>query len=59
MVQQVDITLTFEIDTELSKEDIRQAIEKVVLNSNMANQFIKTSCIKEEAEIFNTNTLKE
>ena len=63
MTQEVQVTLTLEVDTTLSKEDIKKELKRLInlgtLQSTtyqrMLIPIIKIEEVKEEAEIYNNN----
>ena len=63
MTQEVQVTLTLEVDTTLSKEDIKKELKRLInlgtLQSityqRMLIPRIKIEEVKEEAEIYNNN----
>ena len=63
MKQEVQVTLTLEVDTTLSKEDIKKELKRLInlgtLQSTtyqrMLIPIIKIEEVKEEAEIYNNN----
>ncbi len=63
MTQEVQVTLTLEVDTTLSKADIKNEITKIInfatLHSNsydrMLISMINITEIKEEAELYNNS----
>ena len=63
MTQEVQVTLTLEVDTTLSKEDIKKELKRIInlgtLQSTTYQRMliprIKIEEVKEEAEIYNNN----
>ena len=63
MTQEVQVTLTLEVDTTLSKEDIKKELKRLInlgtLQSTTYQRMlilrIKIEEVKEEAEIYNNN----
>jgi|TARA_R110000822_G_scaffold6851_10_gene28665 hypothetical protein len=52
MKQQVDITITFEFDTEIGTQEIKNRVSMALVNSEVAREFCQITSIKEEAEIY-------